>query len=220
MEKIEVKQVELLEFKALSGEGEFEGYAAIFNNVDMGNDKILPGAFEKTLKKTKGKIPILDGHCTRCQIGWNLEASEDAKGLKVHGQLNLDVGAGSDKYALAKQAKEVGAKMGLSIGYASKKSDWEGDVRLLREVKLFEYSLVAFPMNDKATVTNIKGGHLVLATGDPLENVRDFEDLLREAGFSRTKAKAISSYAFNSQCDADVKDVLEAIEKASNALRT
>lgn len=215
---MEIKRFDLIEFKALSEEGEFEGYASTFNNIDMGNDKVIPGAFAKTIKKTKGRIPILADHFMRDQIGWNVEAFEDERGLKVHGKLNFDVQTAREKYALAKQAAEIGAKMGLSIGYSTVKSDWEDEIRLLKEVILHEYSILAFPMNERARITNIKDGHLVLATEGLANNIREFEGFLRDAGFSRQRAKTIASIAFKKQRDVDEEDILEVIERAKKAL--
>ena len=35
--------------KEMDEEGQFEGYAATFNDVDQGNDVVLPGAFTASL---------------------------------------------------------------------------------------------------------------------------------------------------------------------------
>ncbi len=221
---MEVKSFDFLEFKALTEEGEFEGYAAIFNNVDLGGDRILPGAFAKTLKKTGGKVPILADHMSREQIGWGLEAVEDKRGLKVRGKLNFAVQRAAEKYALAKQASEVGARMGLSIGYQAVKPTYEGDVRILKEIDLLEFSLVTFPMNTRAGITAIKGGHFVLRGGASC-TTRDLELYLRDGGFSQTQAKRIASLAFRDQRDADAgealneyKEVLAAIREAKQKL--
>lgn len=152
----QTKSVEF-ECKEISEAGEFKGHAAVFNNVDQGDDKILPGAFTKTLKKSKGLLPILADHNIREQIGWNEKASEDKKGLAVEGLLDLNVTRAREKHSLTKKAIDLGAKMGLSIGFETMKKDFEGPVRLLKELNLFEYSFTAFPMNVRATVGNMKG---------------------------------------------------------------
>ncbi len=215
---MEVKSFDF-EFKALSEDGEFEGYAAIFNNVDLGGDRILPGAFTKTLKKTGGKIPILADHHSRDQIGWGLEAMEDKRGLKVHGKLNFAVQRASEKYALAKQAAEVGARMGLSIGYAAIRPTYEGDVRILKEIDLGEYSLVTFPMNTRAGITAVKHGHVVLAPDDIKTNVRTLEIYLRDGGLSQQQAKRIASLAFKDQRDVDSGQALKEYKEVLSAIR-
>ena len=63
--------------------GEFTGYAFHLrgsgSGVAMSSKK---GAFRKTLLgRAKGRIPILDHHDPTRQIGWNLEAQEDDRGL-------------------------------------------------------------------------------------------------------------------------------------------
>lgn len=155
--QIEHKTIEL-KLDQVDPEGTFEGYAARFNNVDLGDDVIAPGAFKKTLRKSKGRVPILDSHDPRNQIGWNAEASEDERGLLVKGRLNLEVQSAREKHALMKQAFEMGTSMGLSIGFRTIKWDFDRDtdVRTLKELELIEYSVVAFPMNIEARTTVVK----------------------------------------------------------------
>lgn len=137
--------------KSIDEQGIFEGYAAVFNNEDLGGDIIEPGAFKKTLKENP-KMPILWQHDLREPIGVTLEAYEDDKGLRVKGQLNLETTKGREAYALLKQ----GALKGLSIGYDAVKELWEGTTRRLKEIRLCEWSLVTFPMNPLAQVMAVK----------------------------------------------------------------
>jgi HK97 family phage prohead protease len=139
--------------------GIIRGFASTFGNIDLGDDVVDQGAFKKTLQENKGIVPILADHDPSKQIGWNVRAEETDKGLFVEGQINLKTQLGRDRYELAQQALEVGAKMGLSIGYSVIKvmPDKERPaVRRLKELKLFEYSLVTFPMNTAAMVTAAK----------------------------------------------------------------
>lgn len=142
-----------------ANEGRFEGYASTFGNVDLGLDKMIKGAFKKTIKESKGIIPILADHNPSEQIGWNEKAMEDDMGLLVSGAVDLNVQKGKEKFSLAKKAMKLGAKMGLSIGYMTIKGEPDTEnprIRLLKEVKLFEYSFVTFPMNVEAMVTQAK----------------------------------------------------------------
>jgi hypothetical protein len=93
--------------------GEFTGYASTFGDVDLGHDVIEKGAFKKTLFETKGRIPVLDHHDPTKQIGWNLEAKEDDRGLLVQGLLDLNVRAARERHSLMKMAIEVGGQTGL-----------------------------------------------------------------------------------------------------------
>jgi HK97 family phage prohead protease len=142
--------------------GQFEGYASVFGNIDYGNDVVEKGAFTKTILESGVNWPILDNHDQHKQIGFNLEASQDEYGLKVKGELNLDTEGGKARYSLMKQAKKIGnaAKAGLSIGFEIMK--WEKSEKdkqtiwHLTEVKMWEYSCVTFAMNPLAMVTDAK----------------------------------------------------------------
>jgi HK97 family phage prohead protease len=134
--------------------GEFIGYASVFQNVDLGGDRVKRGAFARTIKAQDGRVPILWQHDTEKPIGVSLSLEEDSEGLKVHGQLNLEVQQGRECYALMKQ----GALKGLSIGYDVIRSSpgKNGSYRELEELKLYEFSPVTFPMNTEAAVERVK----------------------------------------------------------------
>lgn len=141
--------------KASGDAGEFEGYASTFGNEDLGGDIVVQGAFAKTIAENP-TVPVLWGHDPREVIGISREMREDGKGLFVRGEFVLDVARAKEVYALAKQ----GAVRGLSIGYDAVKVDYakDGDkyLRYLKEVKLYEYSFTPIPMNQLATVNDVK----------------------------------------------------------------
>ncbi len=157
-----MKEYHSFEFKLndVSDNGQFQGYAATFGNVDLGNDVVEPGAFEQSLRDNGGgKIPILDHHNPAQQIGWNLEAREDSIGLFVRGQLDLNVQAARERHSLMKLAMQVGGRSGLSIGFQTVRDEPDPEnfkIRRLKQVRLMEYSLVTFPMNPEAGVTRVK----------------------------------------------------------------
>jgi hypothetical protein len=140
--------------------GLIKGYASVFDNVDLGLDVVNKGAFKKTINDSKGKIPILADHNPYKQIGWNLKAEEDSRGLYVEGKLDIKNNQlARERFSLAKTAMEIGAKFGLSIGYMTIKEEPSTEnpvIRNLKELKLFEYSFVTFPMNTEANVTGAK----------------------------------------------------------------
>lgn len=138
--------------------GVVRGYASTFGNVDLGMDVVDKGAFKASIKGGT-KWPILKQHNPDKLIGFNARAEEDDTGLFVEGKLNLDVQDGREQYSLAKQALEMGANFGLSIGYMTIKAEPDRKnpmIRHLKELKLFEYSLVTFPMNEEAMITQAK----------------------------------------------------------------
>lgn len=140
-------------------EGRVSGYASTFGNIDLGLDIVDKGAFKKTIKESGGKFPILADHSSWDQIGWNEKAKEDNTGLAVEGALDLVVQKGKERYSLAKKALAIGAPMGLSIGYMTIKAEPDSEnprIIRLKELKLFEYSFVTFPMNTEAMVLAAK----------------------------------------------------------------
>jgi HK97 family phage prohead protease len=157
--KKEYKRFDFKVTDADDSKGIIRGYASTFGNVDLGNDVVDAGAFKKTIQESKGKIPILMDHDPKYPMGWNLRAEEDAKGLFVEGEVNQKISYAKDRYEWAKQAITTGGKMGLSIGYSVVKAIPDKEVpmiRRLKEMKLWEYSFVVFPMNTQAAVTSAK----------------------------------------------------------------
>lgn len=156
-------EFELKEVSEDGEEGRISGYASTFGNIDFGLDRVVKGAFKKTIKEN-AKIPILADHNPTDHIGWNEKAAEDDTGLMVAGTLMLGVQKAKEKYLLAKKALEVKARSGLSIGYMTIKGEPDTEnprIRNLKEIKLYEYSLVTFPMNAEAMITAAKGlGHV------------------------------------------------------------
>lgn len=132
-------------------EGHFTGYAAVFGNVDKGNDVIERGAFTKSIHDNP-TVPILWQHNPDEPIGVSRRMTEDAKGLRVDGQLVMEVQRAREVHALMKS----GAIKGLSIGYNTVKRSFKGQVRHLQEVALGEFSPVVFAMNPLAQVTAVK----------------------------------------------------------------
>ncbi len=176
-----------LQIKAVGDDGTIEGYASVFGVVDAWDDIIAAGAFAATIAdhKAAGTMPaMLWQHDSDDPIGVWSEMAEDAKGLRVKGKLCLETSCGKEAYALAK----VGAINGLSVGFVTKayEYDTETDVRTLTEVDLWEVSLVTFPANSKARITNIK-------SADEIGAPKDAERILRDAGFSKSDATAYVS---------------------------
>jgi phage head maturation protease len=131
--------------------------------------------------------------------------SHDRCGLYVKGRISKDVQKGREAMALMR----MGALDSMSIGFVTKQASQEGNgsVRRLDEVDLYEISLVTFPMNDKATVTDVKS----------LTTEREFERFLRDAGYSRKEATAIALHGFKGLTD--TRDAV-ADEAASEGVKT
>lgn len=145
------------EIKALSDQGEFEGYAAVKGNVDSYNEIIDHGAFKRTIR-AKRQVPILFMHDPSKPVGLSTYMQEDEKGLYTRGRIDLSTEIGKMVYS--------GLKMGyidsMSIGFNVVKDDMnKRGNRVLKEIKLLEYSLITkgFAANELALVSGFKSTH-------------------------------------------------------------
>jgi HK97 family phage prohead protease len=135
--------------------GLFEGYASLFGVADLGRDVVEPGAFRESLARRGARgIKLLWQHDPGEPIGRWLALAEDARGLKVRGQLNLAVGRAREIHALMRE----GAIDGLSIGFRTERArtDVKSGLRRIAKVDLWEISLVTFPMLPGARVGAVK----------------------------------------------------------------
>jgi len=144
------------EVKATSEEDNiftFEGYASTFNNIDFGDDVVVRGAFANSLSKNS-QVPILWQHQMSEPVGVSYQLYEDDKGLVVKGKLPKDDTLVSGR--IIPQMK-VGSIKEMSIGFMTKNFDMSKDgVRILKEIDLFEISLVTKAMNAQALVSGFK----------------------------------------------------------------
>ncbi|MCK4795028.1 MAG: HK97 family phage prohead protease, partial [Desulfobacteraceae bacterium] len=173
------------EVKAVTEEGTFEGYAAIFGKPDAFGEVIEKNAFNKTLQEGKSRV-MLWYHDPRNPIG-TAELEVDDKGLKVKGTFDLNVQAAREKHSLMK-SKVI---KGLSFGFKTVRDLWDGTTRILKELKLFEVSPVTFGMHPNAVVESVKQW----TEQKPYPNEHSARikspDLFDEKSFRRTKDGAI-----------------------------
>jgi HK97 family phage prohead protease len=172
-----------MEYKALEfknddvnvGARTFAGYASTFDE-DLGGDIISKGAFNKTMER-KDRVKVLWQHNE--PIGKSMDMRTDSKGLYVEGKIS--------KTRLGDEAIELmqdGVIDQMSIGFSipNGKSEYnEKGNRLIHEVKLFEYSLVTFPMNEKAIITSVKSVSDAIRSGAYNANeVKELSEALAE----------------------------------------
>lgn len=201
--------------KEVNDDGTFKGYASVFGNVDSYGEIVMPGAFTESIKRIKDSgdpLPVLWQHRSGEPIGGSDVLAEDDHGLKTEGWLMTDViPRAAEAHALLKR-KVV---KGLSIGYYVDESsiDEKTGIRSLIKLDLVEYSIVTFPANTLAQVDAVKS----IIEGGRLPTLKEFEDLLCEAGFSKTQAKAVAGNGLRKlldRCEADgnTSDVLAALK--------
>ena len=151
---MEHKQIDF-QVSDVSDEGTITGYGSVFGALDQGNDIVMPGAFSKSLAARGNKpIPMLWNHYDSFPIGKWTDVSEDDRGLKLTGRFTLASQKAQEIHALAKD--EVIS--GLSIGYRTKQAETDETtgVRRLKELELWEVSVVTFPMLVDAQIDTVK----------------------------------------------------------------
>ena len=137
--------------------GKFEGFASTFGNTDRVDDVIVKGAFASTLSDHADRnrqIRMLFQHDRHNLIGGFpfAEAKEEDEGLFVKGHINLDTQAGRESFSLMKQ----GVLEDMSIGFIIRDSEMKDGIQFIKDVELFEISLVTEPANQEAQITAIK----------------------------------------------------------------
>jgi hypothetical protein len=173
-----------LDAKALDDDGNIEGLAVGYGDVDHGGDVVVPGSIDLEGRKT---IPMLLHHDRKRPVGVWTEFNERSDGLHVKGRFSTSTEARE-----AREDVRLGAITGLSMGFITKKHRLEGKSRHLLQVGLHEISLVTVPMHNRTRIISVKD---ILGAGE-LPSVRQFEEFLRDAGgFSKSVAAAIASKA-------------------------
>lgn len=179
------KTLAALAIKSVTKEGEFEGYASVFGTVDDYGDVVVKGAFAESLRKKQlSEIKLLWQHNPEEPIGSITELREDSHGLWFKGQLNLDVQRATE----ARSLMVKGELDGLSIGYRTLEHHYDGEIRYLDNVDLWEVSAVTFPAHEDTRILGAKSS---------IKTIREFESFLRdEGGFSKKEAKALAAKGF------------------------
>ena len=176
------------DLKSVDADGSFEGYASVFGAEDMAHDVVLPGAFKTSLAQRGAQgVKLLFQHDPAEPIGIWLELAEDTKGLYARGRMMPEVTRAREVLSLMR----AGALDGLSIGFRAVKGAREArsGIRRLKEIDLWEISIVTFPMLAEARVQTVKSGPFA----GRLPTEREFERwLTRDAGLSRAEARAIT----------------------------
>lgn len=188
-------EIRTKDFIDRSEEGVISGYASVFGNVDSYGDIVVKGAFSKFLsemERTGKKISVYYGHNMedpRANIGVVTELEEQDHGLWFKAQLDLS----GDTYGriVYEQLKD-GRLDSMSFGYSIVDAAPTGEGYELRELKLFEVSVVPIPANDQAMVTSVKAGRAISrknmdliraayeALGEILDQYGDEEDSEQE----------------------------------------
>lgn len=192
----------LFEVKEVTEAGEFTGILSVYDVVDLGGDLVEPGAFVKTLQESGGTVPCMWQH--RDPIGL-LKIHDTGTALEVKGKLVMEVTQAREAHALMM----AGVVKGLSIGFKTVKSKIEEGVRRLKELALYEGSIVTFPMLPLAQVTSVKS-----------EDKGDFMEEFERAQTFAARSMMISSLwtALDSLCWDHEMDDAERIKASAETI--
>ena len=168
----------------MPSDGIVEGYASTFDREpDSYGDVIAKGAFARTLDEWRAKgegglaIPLLYGHNTDDplhNIGRVTEAHEDEKGLFVRAEFDADNPKAQYVRKLAKEGRLYQFSFAYSVRDAMETELEDGAKAYeLRDLDLYEVSLVQIPANQHAVITEIKSGRRnSKADADELRQIR------------------------------------------------
>jgi HK97 family phage prohead protease len=167
--KIKRKSIELTEVQPVESAepkdpGVFTGYAAVFNNVDLHGDIILPGAFADSLNDYApggAGVPCYWNHNLdnpQFCIGWTREAREDEHGLFVEVQLDLENPMGKQVYQMLQKKLVRQMSFTYIVEEESPYTDEDGknDITVLTKLKLFEVSVVPVGANQETEILDVK----------------------------------------------------------------
>jgi|GEM_PF-2669113 len=151
-----------LEIREISAEGEFAGYASVFDVEDSYGTIMTKGCFTRTLKEHRVEAAIPE--------------AARAHALMKKGQLE-----------------------GISIGFTLYDGDSyeyssDHDAFLIRELNLWENSLVTFPSNPEAQINDVRA---TFARGEvPAPSLIE-KTLRKTLGMSEREAKRLVSGGYN-----------------------
>lgn len=180
------KTFELADFKALGGEeeGTFEAIVAVFGNVDRGGDKIIPGAFAKSLERwaERGRpIPVIFSHQWEnldAHIGEVLEAREVEQGLYVKAQLDME----EDFARRVWKRMRKGTLAEFSFAYDVDDGKWVDGIYELRELDLLEVGPCLVGMNPETELLSVKGLRAALEGEHREAALQELHDMLVSLG--------------------------------------
>ena len=154
-EQVETRRITFNEFElraAPQGDGmSFSGYAAVFNSDSEPLpfiERIAPGAFAKSLK-SRNNIRMYMNHDSSMLLGTTrsktVRLAEDTKGLFVDADLP-DTSVGRDLSVLMQRGDVDSMSFGFTVPQGGDRWSDDGSRRELRQIRLFEVSVVTgFP---------------------------------------------------------------------------
>jgi HK97 family phage prohead protease len=116
---------------------------------------IQPGAFTKTLREGRDRIKLLWQHDRDKPIGLPVELAETSQGLEVTGRLSMTQ-QGREALILMRDGVLDALSIGFDAIVEELQKDSQGNVtRILKEIKLWEISLVTWGADPHARILEV-----------------------------------------------------------------
>lgn len=158
-------------------EGQFSAYASVFGNIDSYGDVVVKGAFASDLtrwKESGNPIPLLFGHNMSdpdFNLGHVADAIEDDHGLLVTAQLDLENPKAMQTYRMLKGRRINQMSFAYdvldeaTVEVAGRDGDTPRKANELRELRLYEVSVVTIGANQETEVLAVKTAADALLSG-------------------------------------------------------
>lgn len=171
--------------------GTFEAIVSVFNNVDAAGDRVMPGAFTKSIERWKASgdpVPIVYSHAHRdphALLGGVLDMRETDEGLWVKGRLDLDSPTASlvHRHMRSRTIRKFSFAYDVLGSHPSRKDSGVTELTELDVIEVGPTLIPANPATDLVTVKAEGGQRLTEADATRLREaisaLQDLEGLLR-----------------------------------------
>lgn len=220
-----------------------EGFASTFGNIDRTGDVIERGAFKNTIKLMKSGdrvVRLLNQHRQDKPIGIVDSLKETEEGLFMVARMPRENSIVKDLVPLLKMKALSDFSIGFNITEAE---NLDNGNRIIKDIDLFEVSIVTIPANEKAKITSVKKEDDAAEKDDKIVDAikaesittkKEYEQMLVGTGLYTKKARIILASRFkedversdsvsekNGRSDSaeNLKLLMEAIDKTKNSLK-
>lgn len=144
-------------------EGRFRARVSTFDTLDLAGDVVRKGAFSESLARwarSTRRIPVLFSHRwddINMHLGFVDEAAEDAHGLVVRAQLDLDHPPAARAYRALREKSLSEFSFGFLIEASAPTTMAGKAVRELTKLNLVEVSLAIRGMNPTTELLGVRG---------------------------------------------------------------
>ena len=210
-----------LNFRAsVNDEGIFEGYLSTYGDVDSYGTYFISGAWDKSIERfNSGEvIPVLWSHDRSKPIGKFTELKSDEKGLWGRGKLTLEDPQAKIAYAHMKDGSVMGLSVGFELDYDNVIYNRMLDALGIAEADLFECSVVVFPANTNAKITNFKSQNHDHGENKMEGSIAETIEKMNAAIENLRTAQTAQNDAEISKRDAEISDLKKQIAQLSNPI--